>query len=315
MLRPLRVPLASILSASLLAITGLTTPTMGQDTQAIPPTPAAFDAAAATALAAERARAATMIERAIETTTDRAALRAAADFAAKTLLGHPRTRAKLEQLLAKPQERDRLERSLEGVIAELRFEVTRQADVPVDWPPTTPVGEIVVKRYPQYRMAETTVGAQGRSNPPFFALFYHIQRNDIAMTAPVQMDHADGDARRPTKMAFLYASPQQGDAGHDPKDERVAVVDVPPSFAVSIGAMGYESPKSVAALHAELETWLADHADRFRAAGPMRTMGYNSPMVPPSMRFFEVEIPVEPIAHGHGSDSVARGAQRSSSKR
>jgi hypothetical protein len=315
MLRSLRVSLVSSLSASLLAITALSTPTMGQDPAATPPSPAFFDAAAATALGAERTRAAAIIERAIETTADLPALRAATDFAAKTLLGHPRTRAKLERLLAKPRERDSLERSLEGLIAELRFEVTRQADVPVDWPPTTPVGEIVVKRYPQYRMAETTVGSQGRSNPPFFALFYHIQRNDIAMTAPVQMDHAGDDARRPTKMAFLYASPQQGDAGHDPKDERVAVVDVPPSFAVSIGAMGYESPKSVAALHAELESWLADHADRFRVAGPMRTMGYNSPMVPPSLRFYEVEIPLEPIPTVDGSDSVARGAQRSSSKR
>jgi hypothetical protein len=27
-------------------------------------------------------------------------------------------------------------------------------------------------------------------------------------------------------------------------------------------------------------------------AGPMRTMGYNSPMVAPSRRFYEVEIPV-----------------------
>jgi hypothetical protein len=44
-------------------------------------------------------------------------------------------------------------------------------------------------------------------------------------------------------------------------------------------------------LGAALSAWLAAQT-QLEADGPLRVMGYNSPMVPARKRFFEVELPV-----------------------
>jgi monofunctional biosynthetic peptidoglycan transglycosylase len=165
---------------------------------------------------------------------------------------------------------------LVGVVSDLRFEPVREAERPAGFPDYTPVGEIRVQRYPTYRMARTTSG--------------HIQENGIAMTAPVETTF---DASEPvlseSSMAFLYASQSLGSTG---TRGPVEVLDVSAHSAVSIGLRGVERPRRIEDARQKLELWIAEHP-RWRSAGPLRIMGYNSPMVRADRRYFEVQIPVK----------------------
>jgi len=136
---------------------------------------------------------------------------------------------------------------------------------------------------------------QGGSLGAFMPLFRHIEQNQIAMTTPVQMDwqpHADG-SERPARMAFLYGSPTT-----DPKQVAagVEVNDIAPITVLSIGAIGDDRTDRVERLRARLEAFVAASHGAWRIAGPLRTMGYNSPMVPRDRRYFEVQLPVQRTA-------------------
>jgi hypothetical protein len=277
---------------ALLCATALAAAPAAQAGPAAPaPVAGLYDGPLAAAMRSEREAAAARIESALEAGAEPAALRAAAAAAAAELAAHPASRAAIEALLLATADGAQLERGLERTVADLRFRPYVEAEVPLGWPTAAPVGVVVLKSYPRYRMARTEASARRGTSTPFFALFNHIQRNEIAMTAPVQMDRAD----RGGAMAFLYARPDQGEAGTDARDERVEVVDVEPALAISIGARGYETPAKTAELEARLSAWQREHAGEFEVAGPFRTMGYNSPMVPSARRFFEVELPVRRI--------------------
>ena len=43
-----------------------------------------------------------------------------------------------------------------------------------------------------------------------------------------------------------------------------------------------------------LSDWLAQNEQRYERTGPVRVMGYNSPFVPRTRQFFEVQIPIKP---------------------
>ena len=123
----------------------------------------------------------------------------------------------------------------------------------------------------------------------FFTLFDHITRNGVAMTAPVEMTYgATKETALNEAMAFLYEHARLGKAG---KDGKVVVEDVPAMTAVSIGLRGDYTPERIADAQARLEAWLKHRADRYEAAGPLRVMGYNSPMVPADRRYAEVNCP------------------------
>jgi hypothetical protein len=70
----------------------------------------------------------------------------------------------------------------------------------------------------------------------------------------------------------------------------VEVVDVPAATVVSLGARGYMTEDQVALARKRLERWLEGQIGQV-ADGPVRVMGYNSPFVPASRRFWEVQIP------------------------
>ena len=257
------------------------------------PAHAIYDVAHATAARDERSAVGEALLRQLESETPSADLRATLAAFASKMPSSPRAAARLTTLGADESlDAPELERRLEALIEDLRFAPFMQAEVPVGFPAPAPVDEIVLKLYPEYRMAKTPM--RTTMGTPFFALFNHIQRNEIPMTAPVQVefDAADPRARRTTSMAFLYETRELGPAGPDAADERVEVVDLPAMTTVTIGARGYDSPARIAELRAVLEAWLAGQGGRFAPAGPLRTMGYNSPMVPAPRRFFEVELPI-----------------------
>ena len=173
-----------------------------------------------------------------------------------------------------------LQNVLDGVIANETFEVEREAELPEGFPEPGPVGRIVEKRYPAYRMAR----AEGRA--AFWTLFRHIQSNDIAMTAPVEMRVDDEGAEQ--DMAFLYASTELGEAG---RQGRVEVIDVDARTVLSIGVRGRRSDGALARARTILEARL--EADGIEVAeDAWRVLGYNSPMVRASRQFWEMQVEI-----------------------
>jgi hypothetical protein len=191
---------------------------------------------------------------------------------------------------------EQTERTMRSVIREtceaLAFKPLLEASLPEGFPHPTPLGEIEIKRYPAYRMAQ----ADTSGSSAFWALFGHIKREGIAMTAPVQMDYAAqaGAAAEQQSMAFLYGNPELGEPADDGS---VRVVDVLPMTVVSVGVRGVTAADSVAAARDKLEQWLEANRDRYLADGPIRVMGYNSPFVPAERRYFEVQIPIKEPAN------------------
>ena len=139
-----------------------------------------------------------------------------------------------------------------------RFKPIVEADLPEGFPTYTPVGHIEVKRYVAYRKAETS----GRA--AFWSLFSHIKRNQIAMTAPVEMTlRSEGTNRLGEQsMAFLYGNPNMGSPG---LDGRVSVLDVSAMAVVSIGVRGARTDEAVNEAQERLQRWLDAHrANTFR---------------------------------------------------
>ncbi len=169
------------------------------------------------------------------------------------------------------------------------------APLPEGWPELTPVGEVEIRTYPEYRAAVVTEDGTGSGTSPMFgALFRHITSNDIPMTSPVDMSYDDAgsgdgdDDDRMTGMAFLYRTPELGPAG---VDGVVRVLDVPPRAYASTGVRGAYTSKHYAEGVSRVRAWL-DTQSGWQADGPTRYLGYNSPFVPWFWRYGEVQIPV-----------------------
>ena len=209
--------------------------------------------------------------------------------AALAALGDSRAAARLRERLARDEPLvDVLQRSLD----ELTFEPLIEADLPVGWPAPTALEEIEVKRYPVTRLARASMDS-GSTYGPFWSLFRHIEERDIPMTAPVEMA-LEGDTAREIAMGFLYQGP---DVGRLEDDGTVEVLDAPPAVYVSLGLRGRTTPERVESALAELHAYVAEHEHLSLATSAVepltRTLGYNSPMVPTSRRYFEVQLMVE----------------------
>ena len=168
------------------------------------------------------------------------------------------------------------------------FQPIKEADMPRGFPEYTPIGQVEVKQYPAYRKASATGVAE------FWTLFSHIKKNNVQMTAPVEMDYGDPKAKKPSdrSMSFLYPSVDHGSTG---KHGTVEVLDVPAMSVVSIGCRGHQTPEAIATARQKLLDYLGDREDQYAIDGSMRVMGYNSPFVPRDKNFFEVQIPVKAI--------------------
>ncbi len=165
-----------------------------------------------------------------------------------------------------------------------------EAPVPEGWPALTPVDEIRIKQYPAYRAAVIVGGESG--NDMFRPLFKHIKRQEIAMTAPVEMTY--NEQGKQDSMAFLYRNAEMGSLGSDADDPRISVKNIPAQTTLSIGLRGrYSHDRFEEAVEA-LNVWLIENPG-YRTAGEPRYLGYNSPFVPPFMRYGEVQVPVESI--------------------
>ena len=218
-------------------------------------------------------------------------LRAAIATACACLPQGSAARANAELLRADDGDAKALAKQAAALAGDLVFRPVAEAELPAGVPGFAVLDEIEIRTYPTYRMVKTAM--KGGSMGAFWPLFNHIKDNDIAMTTPVQVDYAeDGERQREASMAFLYGSP---DLGPLRKDGAVEVVDVPPLTVLTLGSRGYDRKSRVEELRDRLQAWLVDHPE-WEVAGPMRTMGYNSPSVAGNRRYFEVQIPVKPKA-------------------
>lgn len=171
-----------------------------------------------------------------------------------------------------------------------------EAKLPAGFPSPGLVGEVITKTYPPHRLARATLGSRGNDGS-FTKLFRHIKRNEIAMTAPVEMvlneDGEDGTQATAESMAFLYGDPEIGTVGPDPADPGVVVEDIPETTVISLGVRGSYGEDRFAGFVEKLREWLTEHPE-WVAAGPPRTLAYNSPFVPGVLKYAEVQIPVAP---------------------
>ena len=174
-----------------------------------------------------------------------------------------------------------LRRAFDRLLADDAFQPRMEAPLPAGFPGPGPVGRVVRKSYPGYRAARAQGGERS-----FWTLFQHIQSNDVKMTTPVEMT-MDAELRS-VDMAFLYERPEQGAPG---TQGRVAVVDLPRLEVLSIGMRGDRLATSMKLAQRALEERLAKEG--LVAAGPYRTLGYNSPMVPAAQRFWELQVPIQ----------------------
>lgn len=176
--------------------------------------------------------------------------------------------------------------------------VMTDTKLPVGYPPPTPPGAIEIKHYPEIRRAEFSsdarAGMMGQNG--FWPLFRHISRNDIAMTAPVEMEYADSEADPDLArwtMAFLYHTPEDGPTG---SDGQILIVDTEPKTFLSIGVRGRTGWTGVNRLSTQLDAWL-DENPGWKRVGPMRarTLGYNGPNVRVANQWWEVQIQIEQV--------------------
>ena len=158
-----------------------------------------------------------------------------------------------------------------------------EAPLPKGWPKPGPYDQVSEKSYPPYRAAFTTAK---RENGAFGTLFSHIQKNDIPMTAPVEISMAEGDGQnlRQTSLAFLYQDTAVGKTGAD--GANVEVRDVPAMETLSYTWQGDRNEANIAKAKVALEAALKDR--KIEAKG-FRLLGYNGPGTPELKRTWELQ--------------------------
>lgn len=194
------------------------------------------------------------------------------------------------------------------------------APLPQGWPAATKPDAIEIKAYPAYRSAvardaQATMKGQAKL---FWPLFIHIQKEGIAMTAPVVMTYeprileqtgATGEA----SMEFLYRQPDQGRAG--PAGGTVKVEDRPAATFVCLGLQGPIDEARLADSIKRLRGWLEDHKTEWVEAGPPRQLGYHGPSTPVGRRLWEVQIPVKAAEAKAGATRNTPGGEPASIER
>ena len=161
-----------------------------------------------------------------------------------------------------------------------------EAPLPEKWPEPGPYDQVSEKTYPAYRAAFTN-GKGERSS--FWTLFMHIKKNDIPMTAPVEMcmEMEDGSLES-QGMAFLYQNGKVGKTG--PDGAKVEVRDVPSAKTLSYAWQGTDSKKNVAKAREALEETLEEK--NLETTG-FRLLGYNGPDTPKDKQTWELQAVLE----------------------
>lgn len=167
-------------------------------------------------------------------------------------------------------------------VVEDRPRYVDEAPLPAGWPEPGPYDQVSEKKIPAYRAAFTDGKGQ---NSAFWTLFLHIKKNDIPMTAPVEMPMVEKDGQLgESGMGFLY---QNGKV--EPKERdgtKVEIRDVPAARVLSYAWQGPDSKKNVAHARQQLE---AELARRDLEKSGFRLLGYNGPGTPRQKQTWELQ--------------------------
>jgi len=184
---------------------------------------------------------------------------------------------------------DILRTGLLEVLVILTFKPKVEAPVPAGFPAPSPVGVVEIKKLPVYRMAKVANSGLGGNN--FFTLFNHIKKNNIEMTAPVEMTMTEKNGKyTESSMAFLYQETTLGKVG---PQGNVAVLDTTECTVVSVGMRGSPSSENIESARRWLLEKIKTTPQAFEIAGELKVMGYNSPFMPEKLRYYEVQLPLK----------------------
>jgi hypothetical protein len=128
-------------------------------------------------------------------------------------------------------------------------------------------------------------------NVSFLTLFGHIKRNDIPMTAPVEIGLSPNtsDGMMMTSMAFLYQNPGVGAQG---PDGNVQVTDVEAYLGLTVGLRGEMNDRDIESARNLIDQWIRHNAERYESTGRYRLLGYNGPGVAADRKYYEVQLVV-----------------------
>lgn len=159
-----------------------------------------------------------------------------------------------------------------------------EAPLPKGWPVPGAAGVVTVKDFPAYRAAYT----EGWSSSfAFWRLFSHIKRQNIPMTAPVEMGMGqrgkDGQKLGMDSMGFLYQHDEVGKIGQD--GTRIRVKDVPSMKALSYIWQGPKNRESLAKAKKALDEALKKGGWQ---SSDYRVLGYNGPRTPDEKKTWEM---------------------------
>jgi hypothetical protein len=116
----------------------------------------------------------------------------------------------------------------------------------------------------------------------------HIKKNDIPMTAPVEMAmEAEGDGMKMASMAFLYQNAEVGSPG---TSGAVEVKDIPAAEVLSYAWQGGDGEEKVQLAKTKLEEKLSEEK---RKAKSYRLLGYNGPGTPREKSTWELQAVLE----------------------
>ena len=184
---------------------------------------------------------------------------------------------------------DILRTGLLEVLVILTFKPRVEAPVPTGFPAPTPVGVVEIKKLPVYRMAKVANSGMGGNN--FFTLFNHIKKNNIEMTAPVEMTMTEKNGKyTESSMAFLYQETTLGKVG---PQGNIAVLDTTECTVVSVGMRGSPSSENIESARRWLLEKIKTTPQAYEIAGELKVMGYNSPFMPEKLRYYEVQLPLK----------------------
>ncbi|MEM6884293.1 MAG: heme-binding protein [Verrucomicrobiota bacterium] len=150
----------------------------------------------------------------------------------------------------------------------------------------TDVGTIEIKTLPEMRALKHTGETSDyfeENNGLFMPLFRYIEKNDLAMTVPVESEMA------PATMMFFIGS--EVDISEIESTEQIEVVTIPERQVLAVGIRGdYSEEKYQQALEQAM-LWVQEHPD-YVAAGPARMIYWNGPYVPGFLKRSELHLPI-----------------------
>ena len=146
-----------------------------------------------------------------------------------------------------------------------------------------------LREYAPVAIAAVAVSGDLQSAPSqgFGRLFRYISSHNIAMTAPVVQRESSGDT-----WSVEFIMPAGSDARHLPPgtDIGVTVTQQPVEVCAVMVMRGGVNNRKVTEKAAELRAML--ERDNVVITGPLQLARFNSPFVPPLLRYNEIRYPV-----------------------